>query len=89
MKKGTVWTDISGKDYRLDEIDNRYLKNILLFLYRGNFSISRGEDDIKTLYFEAKKRNIGINFSLDKLLSIYRSAVNDWAGTPDWWDFGW
>lgn len=68
-----VWADVNGKCYTINDIDDRYLLNILKFIARGGgYTDFLNNDRIKKIYYEAKKRNIKHKFSLAEL----QGAIN-------------
>ena len=79
-----VWEDIEGNFYALQDIDDRYLYNILRFISRGGGYVDFLDDEkITALYNEAKKRKIKHNFKLECLIDRFHEKVNYWANMPD------
>jgi hypothetical protein len=61
-----VWIDEQGREYTMDEIDNKYLINILGFICRGGgYEINLTAENIINLFIESYER--GLNY--DKSLS--------------------
>lgn len=79
-----VWEDINGNFYTLQDIDDRYLLNILRFIRKGGGYIDfLDEDKIKKLYEEARKRKLKFNILLDELINAFYEKVNLWSQSPD------
>lgn len=88
MKK-PVWKDRTGNLYCLDDIDDRYLSNIINFLKKGGgYHEFLDRTKIKKLYEEAIKRNIKIDVQLENLIAIHRDIVErmELAQCFDWYD---
>jgi chromatin remodeling complex protein RSC6 len=67
--KNIAWINVDHAKYRMKDISNLHLKNILNLLYRGgghNYFIT--VDKITNLYNEANKRGIKLDFNLTKLI---------------------
>jgi len=81
-----VWADINGKCYTIDEIDDRYLLNILKFIARGGgYTDFLDDDRIKKLYYEAKKRKIKHGLKLAELQSALAFKIECECDRPDMW----
>jgi hypothetical protein len=64
-----AWINVNHTKYRMKDISNLHLKNILNLLYRGgghDYFIT--VDKITNLYNEANKRGIRLNFNLPELI---------------------
>lgn len=87
-KRDEVWCDINGKKYILQEIDDRYLLNILKFIARGGgYTDFLSEEKIKKLYNEATRRNIKHNLKLKDLLNEFYDKLNFVCQSECWWDY--
>lgn len=85
MVKDYVWQDINGNKYELEDIDNRYLLNILRFIQKGGGNISFLDDrKIKKLYNEAIKRKLNIEYPLIMLIKAFHEKIYLWACEPNW-----
>lgn len=84
-----VWKDRIGNLYCLDDIDDRYLSNIINFLKRGGGHHKfLDKTKIKRLYEEAIKRNLKIDVKLEDLITIHRDVVErmELAECFNWYD---
>ena len=88
MNDEYVWEDINRKQYRLQDIDDVHLSNILLFISKGGGRVSfLTEDKIKKLYAEAEGRKLTIDVSVNDLISAFNykvSCIGDLIGCYDW-----
>ena len=86
LKDEYVWCDRNHKYLTLEEIDNKYLLNILNFILRGGGYVDEmSEESIKRLFNEANKRKLKHKFKLKQLLDMFYYKVEhegmiDWAG---------
>ena len=80
-----VWEDINGNFYAIDDIDNRYLFNILRFISNGGGYVDFLDDDkIAKLFNEANKRKIKHSFTLQQLKNAFHDKLSLWAQQPSW-----
>lgn len=88
MEKNYVWQDINYRKYKLQEIDDRYLYNILKFISNGGGNIEFLDDaKIETLFNEAQKRKIKHNFTLEQLISAFHERLSYECLIEDWWNY--
>lgn len=79
-----VWEDIHCKQYTLQDLDDRYLANIVKFIAKGGGSISfLDENKIKKLHQEAVARGIKNLPTLRQCIYAYDQKLNEWALDAD------
>lgn len=87
MKTEYVWVDRNRNHYKLEDISNSYLLNIIKFICDGGgFTDEMSERKIKMLFDEAKKRNLQHKFQLEKAISAYHEKLSYECQVfcPDW-----
>lgn len=79
MNKNYVWCDRNYNYYTLEDIDDRYLLNILKFISNGGgYVYNINANNIRSLYEEASRRNLKHNYDLrDLLLAYYQKKYGD------------
>lgn len=76
MKTEYVWVDRNLNRYKLEDISNSYLLNIIKFICDGGgFIDEMSERKIKMLFDEAKKRNLQHKFQLEEAISAYHKKA--------------
>jgi hypothetical protein len=88
-KANYVWYDCNFKGYTLQDIDDRYLLNILNFISRGGGHADlMSENNIKKLFNEANKRKLKHNHTLEQLKEAYRDKLSyECQVVEDWWNY--
>ena len=88
MRKDKVWCDINGNEYTLEEIDNKYLFNILRFISNGGGYVDFLDDSkIEKLYNEANRRKINHKFKLEDLINAFHEKLSYECQIEDWWNY--
>jgi hypothetical protein len=88
MKKDYVWCDINGNKYTLEQIDDRYLLNILSFINKGGgYTDFMSDSKITKLFKEANKRMLKHNLKLNQLKEAYHEKLSWVCQTEDWWNY--
>lgn len=74
MKENVAWIDINKKQYRMSEISDSYLINILNFIGRGNLGWEEftNSDIINRLYDELNQRGLKCKYKRNQLLDLIR-----------------
>lgn len=74
MNTDTVWIDKDYNTYSVEQISDRYLKNILRFICNGGGHVGMmNEQQIKTLFDEAEKRGIKHPYRLHSAIDAYHT----------------
>lgn len=67
-----AWVDRDYKYYRMDEISDRYLLNILKFLCRGGGYLSfLSQERIVNLFRESDRRGLNHEYDLSHAIMLY------------------
>lgn len=83
----TVWVDINGKEYSIEEINDRYLLNILKFISRGGgYTYFMSDEMITKLYKEANRRKLKHSLKLKDLIIAFHTKCA-FESLYDWEDF--
>jgi hypothetical protein len=83
----TVWVDINGKEDAIEEIDDRYLLNILKFISRGGgYTCFMSDEIITKLYKEADRRKLKHSLKLKDLTIAFHTKCA-FESLYDWEDF--
>lgn len=82
-----AWIDGSGKKYRIEDITDRHLINILRFVCDGGGYITfLNERNIKRLFDEAKRRRLKHNYKVQDAIHAYYSKLSyECQVCTDWW----
>lgn len=88
-KENYIWYDCNFKAYTLQDIDDRYLLNILNFISRGGGHIYlMTEKNIELLFNEANRRKLKHNHTLEQLKEAYRYKLSyENQVVEDWWNY--
>lgn len=88
-EKDYVWCDRDYNYYTLEEIDDKYLLNILKFLSNGGgYSSKLSEEKIRKLFNEAKKRKLKCNYKLNDLINTFhQKCYYEEIRSFEYWDF--
>lgn len=90
MKEEDIfWVDGFGNELKKEEIDNRWLYNILRFLVNGGGYVDfLDEDKIREIFKEAKARGIKHNFKVKDAICSYHEKLSYYCQYPfDWINF--
>ena len=84
-----VWYDVNLKAYTLQDIDDRYLLNILNFISRGGgYTDLMTEKNIELLFNEANKRKLKHKHTLKQLKEAFREKLSyECQVVEDWWSY--
>lgn len=67
--KGIAWIDVHHRKYKMDQISDSYLSNILKFINRGGgYDQFVTVENVSNLYEEATRRGLKFKFNLKKLI---------------------
>lgn len=91
-----VWIDKNYNEYRMDEISDRHLLNIINFMGRGGGHVDfLTPKRIEDLFFEARKRGLDHNVSMIETIEELREkeeviALREiFVGVDDFWGDMW
>lgn len=71
-----AWMNVNYQEFKMHEIDDRYLLNILSFLCRGGgYTDFLTDDKIEALFEEAKKRGLNHRHDVKQALQLFREKM--------------
>ena len=71
-----AWIDFNHKGYKLTEIDNFYLQNIIKFIERGRGYVDfLSKEKIHNLVYEAKRRGLIVLLTEDEIYTKIQNRV--------------
>lgn len=84
-----VWYDVNYNAYTLQDIDDRYLLNILNFISKGGgYTELMTEKNIEKLFKEANRRKLKHNHTLKQLKEAFREKLSyECQVIEAWWDY--
>lgn len=76
VEEESAWMNVNYDEFKMNEIDDKYLINILSFLCRGGgFTDFLTDEKIEALFEEANKRGMKHHHDVKKALEIFRDRV--------------